>query len=1212
MNERHAIDSFDKRFSVIASYASFWLVQSAVNYTMPAHLLGKQLLWSAEEFIRRLILLFAFALFPLAQASTSAEERWDIRSFPKPHGISFQEVRDILEDEEAGIWIATWGGGVTHIHGTVWKTYDELNGLPSNWVRSLDTDGTGGVWVGTTRGLCRIQGGKLEVFSKDNVALFPTNGIHCVKRLRDQSIWVSFDESNVILSYQENVEPHEPRWRIMAEDWKVKFIEQTRDELVWVSNYNTGGLRSYDGNRWRDVNLGEMTRPVQDILEDRQGTVFALANAALLKITKDYETLPIQNFEYRVYSADESPSGCMYVGTHGKLFFKARHEWKSLEIGGLYSVNKVLLTRDGSALWIGTRSGVLRGTHSSWRRHVTNTDGDALVPNSLRVSRSAPPLCVDAERRINLFQEGRWSVQSEPIAIDSPPQFLLREGPNRIWILTSTALYVVRLPNGQVERSIPIPDEMTRPSFVHWRPRKQLLLTSSSELRLVVESGVYALKGSTWQRLGPPLAGDNGVSSAVETPDGSFYICYRNDDNGTGYVEMWKGKDVIRMDEEFPRMRHLQFESVCSCQDGSIWFGTHNQGILVFDGTSFRQITTRDGLASNLVSSIHEASDGSMWIGHRRKGVSNLRDGLCLTNGESHGLPDWEVSHFGEDQHGNMWVSMEPGNRSFSSQRRGIFRYQPERHPPETHIDAYPTKPLAAHGIGVFSFSAVDAWNDTQRESLFYSWRFVPLDSDRPALPWSIFRSDTSVATNQAPVAPGRYRFEVRAADVKRNIDPTPASVTVSVAPPFWSRLSTLVPAFLLCVLAFASLWALFRKHLSLRASNSKLKCESDERMRAECEREGLRDQLHQSQKLEALGTLASGISHDFNNYLMAIVGFTEVLRIGKNESLNKQCLEGITKATEQAKNVTRALQTFSRRESAEKRPHDLNEIVRESLHMLRPMLPASIEIVQDLYAADTLCACVNATQIQQVIVNLAVNGRDAMPSGGVLTVTTFGDDEFASFSVQDTGTGISKEDLARVFDPFFTTKPRGRGTGLGLSIVHGFVKDHLGHVQLESFGENQGTRITVQLPLCDERPFADEEHQHDKPVRGMSETILIAEDHPEIRTLMCRYFENEGYHVHSAADGDDVLALSREYQSAIQLMILDMDLPKRSGIDCLTTIQESHGRIPTILISGLSNAPALAEQWDHIHFIEKPFSMATLSRLVRRLLDSSRETSCA
>ena len=436
---------------------------------MPTPSFGQQCWTSTEGFIRSLIALIAITLLPFARASTSAEERWDIRTLHKLNGGSFQEVRDILEDEKSGIWIATWGGGVTHIQGTEWQTYDELNGLPSNWVRSLEMDGAGGIWVGTTRGLCRIRGGKLDVFSMDNVAAFPVDSIHDVERLRDGSIWISFDGPSIVLSYQENAEAPDPCWKIVAEDWEVQFIEQTRDGRVWISNCKTSGLRYYEGNHWHDVNLEKATRPVEGIFQDSQGTVFALTDATLSRITTDYETSPEPPFDTRVLCADESPSGRLYVGTHGKVFVKGQ-AWTSLDIGGLYRVRKVLLTRDGSSLWIGTMSGVLHGTRFSWRRNVTNTDGNMLVPKSLSVSRFAPPLCMDDEGRINLFQRGRWSAVSEPIAIDGAPQFVLRDGPNQICVLGRTALYFVRLPDGHVERHVPVSHQMIHPVSLSGTP----------------------------------------------------------------------------------------------------------------------------------------------------------------------------------------------------------------------------------------------------------------------------------------------------------------------------------------------------------------------------------------------------------------------------------------------------------------------------------------------------------------------------------------------------------------------------------------------------------------------------------------------------------------------------------------------------------------------------------------------------------------------
>ena len=510
-------------------------------------------------------------------------------------------------------------------------------------------------------------------------------------------------------------------------------------------------------------------------------------------------------------------------------------------------------------------------------------------------------------------------------------------------------------------------------------------------MRLVVESGVYELRGSIWNRLGPPLIGDQGVSGIAQADDGSLYVCYRNDNAGTGYVERWKNGKFHRIDHHIPQLGNRHFESVFVASDGRIWFGTHDDGVFILDDDSVHQLNMRDGLASSLVSSIFESSDGSIWIGYRRTGVSNYRDELFLHFGQSEGLPSWDIRRFSEDHHGNVWVSIEPRNRWFPTQRRGIYRYEPERDPPDTRIDAYPTQPLSPHGIGVFSFSGTDAWNDTQRHSLFYSWRFVPLDSVRSPLPWSTFGPITSMVTDKSPLASGRYRFEVRAADLRGNIDPTPASALFDVSPPFWKRRDAQVAAALLSTVIMALLLSVSQKHISLRKSNRKLTQERDRKERAERACEQYREQLYQSQKLEALGTLAAGIAHDFNNYLMAIVGYTEVLRIQSRNADQVTCLDGIVKATDQAKKVTGALRTFSRRDTSSKKPQNLNHIVRDTLFMLRSMLPASIDIESDLDPSSVLSVKVDANQIQQAIVNLAINSRDAMPDGGKLAVTVLG-----------------------------------------------------------------------------------------------------------------------------------------------------------------------------------------------------------------------------
>ena len=188
---------------------------------------------------------------------------------------------------------------------------------------------------------------------------------------------------------------------------------------------------------------------------------------------------------------------------------------------------------------------------------------------------------------------------------------------------------------------------------------------------------------------------------------------------------------------------------------------------------------------------------------------------------------------------------------------------------------------------------------------------------------------------------------------------------------------------------------------------------------------------------------------------------------------------------------------------------------------------------------------------------------------------------------------------------PFFTTKSRGQGTGLGLSIVHGIVEDHGGSVHIGSTGAGQGANVTVQLPICDDRPVASDERHFDQPIAGRNELVLVAEDHPEIHKLICQYFSDLGYQVISAADGADLMSQFAAHRDQIQLMILDVDLPKKSGIECLEAIHVEHGSVPTILISGLAEQPAVADDNVHVHFIKKPFSLSTLSKVAGQLLNA-------
>ncbi len=259
------------------------------------------------------------------------------------------------------------------------------------------------------------------------------------------------------------------------------------------------------------------------------------------------------------------------------------------------------------------------------------------------------------------------------------------------------------------------------------------------------------------------------------------------------------------------------------------------------------------------------------------------------------------------------------------------------------------------------------------------------------------------------------------------------------------------------------------------------------ERLSLQRERAALQAQLRQAQRLEAVGKFATGVAHDLNNVFMAVTNFAHAARMAPSkEDKVVQALDGIIEVTEQATGLTRSLLTFSRAAPAEKSPVHLGRAVAKSIHLLSGMLPATIEIVADASSFPDLWVEGDATQLQQVVLNLAVNAGDAMPDGGqlriavnhepvdpadVLSAVTTKGKGAAVLMVEDTGVGMPEEVRTRIFEPFFTTKPRELGTGMGMAVVHGIVSDHHGHIDVDS-QEGRGTRISATFPCCDPPPI--------------------------------------------------------------------------------------------------------------------------------------------
>ncbi len=395
------------------------------------------------------------------------------------------------------------------------------------------------------------------------------------------------------------------------------------------------------------------------------------------------------------------------------------------------------------------------------------------------------------------------------------------------------------------------------------------------------------------------------------------------------------------------------------------------------------------------------------------------------------------------------------------------------------------------------------------------------------------------------------------------------------------------------------------------------------ERKRAEAEHEKLEEQLRQAQKMEAVGQLAGGVAHDFNNLLQAILGYGDLaLDEAEADSPVRSSVEEILRAGNRAKTLVSQLLAFSRRQVLEIKDVDLNDVITDLMKMIRRLIGEHITL--DVIAGHDLGNVrADPGQIEQILLNLSVNARDAMPDGGRITIETENvrvDDAFcqthawaepgryALLSVTDTGAGMDAATVDQVFEPFFTTKELGQGTGLGLSTVYGLVKQHQGMVHVYS-ELGKGTTVKVYLPLA-ERSAASVGNKIEDAVRGGAETILLAEDDAMVRKLSSAILEQAGYTVLAAGDGEEALRVFDEHADEIGLALLDVIMPKLGGRAVFERIREARPGVRALFSSGYSmNAIHTSFVLDEgLQLIQKPHQRDDLLRRVREVLDSCAE----
>jgi signal transduction histidine kinase len=384
-----------------------------------------------------------------------------------------------------------------------------------------------------------------------------------------------------------------------------------------------------------------------------------------------------------------------------------------------------------------------------------------------------------------------------------------------------------------------------------------------------------------------------------------------------------------------------------------------------------------------------------------------------------------------------------------------------------------------------------------------------------------------------------------------------------------------------------------------------------------------LEEQVHQLRRFEAIGRLAGGVAHDFNNLIGAIMGWAEIgMEDAQHGSKEQDRFQKIRAQAERAAGLTRQLLAFARRQILQPRNTDLNELVREEMKLLRNVIGERIEIQLDL-AEDLSAAWADAGQIEQVVMNLCLNARDAMPDGGRLSIQTRNtevDEDFrrvhafalpgsyVQLRVVDSGTGMDSQTLEHIFEPFFSTKEVGKGTGLGLATVYGIIKQHKGFITVES-NPGEGASFQVYLPAGGGIARVEQHSPSSNESSRGHETILVAEDNEALRDVAKAFLEGLGYNVILALDGEAAVHIYEQARDSIDLVFLDVIMPGLNGSDAYVRMAAITPGLPVIFTTGYAAESDLivARALDEAAILQKPYSFEQLARKLRETLDAGR-----